>query len=74
MTIEPTSTMPWIEFAPDISGVWSVAGHLRDHREAAQDREDEDGQRGEQLRGSCLGLRRCEQLLHGVAPNLAARG
>ena len=26
MTIEPTRTMPWIEFAPDISGVWSVAG------------------------------------------------
>ena len=28
MNIEPTSTMPWIEFAPDISGVCSVAGTL----------------------------------------------
>jgi hypothetical protein len=26
MNIAPTSTMPWIEFAPDISGVWRVAG------------------------------------------------
>jgi hypothetical protein len=26
--IAPTSTMPWIEFVPDISGVWSVAGTL----------------------------------------------
>ena len=44
MNIEPTRTIPWIEFAPDISGVWSVAGTLRDDGEAAQDREDEDGQ------------------------------
>jgi hypothetical protein len=22
----PTSTIPWIELAPDISGVWRVAG------------------------------------------------
>ena len=26
MNIDPTSTMPWIEFAPDISGVCRVAG------------------------------------------------
>ena len=28
MIIAPTSTIPWIELAPDISGVWSVAGTL----------------------------------------------
>ena len=28
MIIAPTRTMPWIEFAPDISGVCRVAGTL----------------------------------------------
>ena len=28
MNIAPTSTIPWIELAPDISGVCSVAGTL----------------------------------------------
>ena len=28
MSIAPTSTIPWIELAPDISGVCSVAGTL----------------------------------------------
>src|SRR6266567_1971900 len=28
ITIPPASTMPWIEFAADISGVWRVAGTL----------------------------------------------
>ena len=28
MIIAPTRTMPWIELAPDINGVWRVAGTL----------------------------------------------
>jgi hypothetical protein len=28
ISIAPTRTIPWIELAPDISGVWRVAGTL----------------------------------------------
>ena len=44
MSIAPTRTIPWIEFAPDISGVCRVAGHLADDRDADEDRQREDRQ------------------------------
>ena len=38
--------MPWIAFVPDISGVCSVFGHLRDHLEADEAGKHEDREIG----------------------------
>ena len=49
MRIDPTSTTPWIEFAPDIIGRVECRRDLRDDLEADEKREHEETQRGQEF-------------------------
>ncbi len=48
----PSTTIPWIALVPDISGVCSVFGHLRDHRVADEAGQHEDREVRDEVRSS----------------------
>src|SRR5437762_1094267 len=79
MNIEPTRTIPWIELAPDISGVWRVAGTFEitaNPTRIARTKTVSAVSSASLIwsRRSCPGLRRLQQLPDGLAPDLAALG
>ena len=77
MSIAPTSTMPWIEFAPDISGVWSVAGTLlmtAKPTRIASVKIVSAVSRGVDLFGRHAAASGLEQLLDGLGHDLAVLG
>ena len=70
----PMSTMPWIELAPDMSGVCRVAGTLLMTSKPTQDGQHEDDERAEQADLAVhagAALRRREQLGRGGMHDLA---